>query len=122
MNAESDSNTPNVADMSAPARADRDALGKLLELYRPFLFLLAQRELGARLSVRCDAADVVQQTFAHASQGFASFKGTTEPEFSARIKAIHRNTLSEIIRTHVKSKKHKTLLTAHLKTFCKQVK
>jgi RNA polymerase sigma-70 factor, ECF subfamily len=93
-------NDLHVEDLIHAARSDREALGRLFERYRPFLLLMAQREIGPKLALRADASDVVQQTFAEAHQSFPRFAGATEPEFSAWIKQIHYHNLAEIIRKH----------------------
>lgn len=86
-------------------RADSRSLGRLFEHYRSYLLLLAQSQIGAKLAVRCGPADVVQQTFAEAHLAFSTFKGTTEPEFSAWIKRIHYHNLAEAVRKHVLAEK-----------------
>lgn len=83
------------------ARADSSALGRLLERYRPFLLAYARQRVGARLAVRSDASDIVQQTLFEAHQAFPMFQGASEPEFSAWIKRIHSHNLAEVIRKHV---------------------
>lgn len=83
------------------ARTSRERLGELLDRYRPFLLLEAQRRIGSRLAVREDASDVVQKTLTEALQAFAAFGGVTEPEFSAWIRRIHDHNLDEAVRKHV---------------------
>jgi DNA-directed RNA polymerase specialized sigma24 family protein len=87
------------------ARADGEALGRLFERYRPFLKLMAQREIGPKLAVRADASDAVQQTFAEAQQAFRNFAGSTEPEFSAWIQRIHYHNLGDLVQKHVLTEK-----------------
>jgi RNA polymerase sigma-70 factor (ECF subfamily) len=63
------------------ARAgDAQALGQLLEGYRNYLELLARLEVGRRLQGKLDPADLVQETFLGAYDGFGQFRGTTEEE------------------------------------------
>ncbi len=51
------------------ARAgDEAALGRLLELYRNYLRLVARALIGQALRVRLDASDLVQETFLKASR------------------------------------------------------
>jgi RNA polymerase sigma-70 factor, ECF subfamily len=80
------------------ARRDRSALGHLLEHYRGFLKIVAERTLDSRLAARCDASDVVQQTLARAFESFDRFRGATEPELSAWIKRIHERQLADVAR------------------------
>lgn len=42
---------------------DTDALGALLDEFRPYLKLLAQRAMDGQLAGRIDSSDVVQQTY-----------------------------------------------------------
>ena len=74
------------------------ALGDLLERYRPFLRLIANRSISAALARRQDASDVVQQTQLEAVRGFTKFRGDTEPEFSAWIKQILRHNVYNVVR------------------------
>jgi RNA polymerase sigma-70 factor, ECF subfamily len=92
-------------DLIGLARGDNRVLGQLFDRYRSFLLLMAQSRIGTRLAVRCDPEDVVQQTFTEAHQAFSGFKGSTEPEFSAWIKRIHRHNVDEAIRKHVLAEK-----------------
>jgi RNA polymerase sigma-70 factor (ECF subfamily) len=48
--------------------------------------------------VRYEAADIVQQTLAEAHRGYPAFRGTTEPEFLAWIKQIHRHNVTDLLR------------------------
>lgn len=87
------------------ARASREHLGQLLERYRPYLLLEAQRRIGPQLAVREDAWDIVQKTLTEALQAFAAFQGLTEPEFSAWIRRIHGRNLDQAVRQHVRAGK-----------------
>lgn len=90
-----------IASWISRARDDRAYLGELLERYRPYLRVIAESLLNARLAVRCDAADVVQQTLAKAVEGFDAFRGTTEPEFSAWLARIHSNQIRDVARRNL---------------------
>ena len=64
----------------AQARAgDAPALGRLLELYRNYLRLVARAMIGQALRVRLDASDLVQETFLKAHREFRQFLGSSEP-------------------------------------------
>ena len=77
---------------------DRAALGHLLELYRAYLDLLARLQIGRRLQGKVDAADLVQDTFLHAAQGFGRFRGTTEEELAGWLRHILAARLSDLLR------------------------
>jgi RNA polymerase sigma-70 factor, ECF subfamily len=98
---------PSIEALIRMARTDRDLQGPLFERYRSFLLLTAKAEIGPKLAVRCDASDVVQQTMTEAFQAYKSFKGTTEPEFSAWIKCIHRRNIADLIRTRGSPESHR---------------
>src|SRR5437660_6179338 len=50
---------------------DTHVLGKLLELYRNYLELLARLQIGRRLQGKVDPSDLVQETFLEAYAAFA---------------------------------------------------
>ena len=94
-----DSNT-GIDAMIRLARNDgREALGRLLENYRAYLRILAQRGIGLPLARRIDASDIVQQTFLEAQRDFAHFLGITEPELVAWLTRILEHNLAEMIRS-----------------------
>jgi RNA polymerase sigma-70 factor, ECF subfamily len=89
----------------ARARQNCDeALGQLLELYRNYLSLLAQVQIGRRLQGKVDAADAVQETFLEAHRNFAIFRGTTEAEFIVWLRKILAARLSNLVRRYLGTK------------------
>jgi RNA polymerase sigma-70 factor (ECF subfamily) len=83
------------------ARAgDSAALGRLLELYRNYLRLMARSLIGQALRVRHDASDLVQETFLKAHREFAQFLGNTEPELVSWLRTILVNTLANQVKHH----------------------
>ena len=88
-----------VSDLLEKIRSgDRSALGELLHLYRPYLRIVAERNLGPRVGVRVDASDIVQQTWMEAAKAVNKFAGKTEPEFSAWVAAILNRNLQNVVR------------------------
>ena len=74
------------------------ALGRLLELYRNYLELLARSQLGPRLQVRVSPSDLVQETLAKACERFAQFAGETESELLAWLRRIFTRQLLDQAR------------------------
>lgn len=79
---------------------DVDALGHLLDLYRNYLRLLARSLIGRDMRGRLDQSDVVQETFLHAHQGFAEFRGNSEAELLAWLRTILARDLAHLLRLH----------------------
>jgi RNA polymerase sigma-70 factor (ECF subfamily) len=83
------------------ARAgDRAARGRLLELYRNYLRLMARSLINQPLRLRLDASDLVQETFLKAHREFADFLGSTEPELVAWLRQIMVRSLADQIKRH----------------------
>src|SRR5271165_6970503 len=83
------------------ARAgDVPALGRLLELYRNYLRVVARAMIGQALRVRLDASDLVQETFLKAHREFRQFLGSSEPELTAWLRQILVHTLANQARHH----------------------
>jgi RNA polymerase sigma-70 factor, ECF subfamily len=74
------------------------ALGKLLELYRGYLYLLARLRLGRRLQGKADPADLVQETFLEAHQNWGRFRGTTEAQLLRWLRRILAAQAADLMR------------------------
>lgn len=81
-------------------RGDKVALGRLLEIHRDYLRLLARLEIGRRLQGKIDASDLVQEAFLQASRAFPEFRGRTEAELMAWLRAILASRLSKTLRRY----------------------
>jgi RNA polymerase sigma-70 factor (ECF subfamily) len=83
------------------ARAGDDiALGRLLELYRNYLRLVARSVIGRTLRLRLDPSDLVQETFLVAHREFPGFAGSEEPELAAWLRRILVRNLTDQVRHH----------------------
>ncbi len=71
-----------------------------LERYHNYLLLLARLQLDPRLRSKLDPADVVQQTLLKAHERTAQFRGGTEGERAAWLRAILANTLTDLARKY----------------------
>ena len=79
-----------------PEEAARAA--RPLEEYRDYLILLARSNLDPRLRGQIDPSDVVQQTLLKAHSKRSQFRGTTEAQWVAWLRAILANDLAEAAR------------------------
>jgi RNA polymerase sigma-70 factor (ECF subfamily) len=72
-----------------------------LAQYRQYLRNLARARLGRGLWAKIDPSDVVQEALLKAHRAFEQFRGTTERELAAWLKAILNNTLANAVRSCV---------------------
>ncbi len=69
-------------------QGDSGALGRLLEVYRRYVQIMASIHLDRSVRHRLSASDIVQETFVQALRNFDQFRGTTEPELLQWIRRI----------------------------------
>jgi RNA polymerase sigma-70 factor, ECF subfamily len=97
------------------ARAgDRESCGQLLESVRPYLTLLARSQLGQRLQVKAEPADVVQETFIEALRDFSSFRGETPASFLAWLRTVLARNLANLVRHYQGTQKRDIRLEQQL--------
>jgi RNA polymerase sigma-70 factor (ECF subfamily) len=97
------------------ARAEGGAaLGRLLELYRGYLALLARLQIGRRLQGKADSADLVQETFLEAHRHFARFEGGTEAEFVCWLRQILAGRLAKLVRHYLGTQRRDVRLEREL--------
>jgi RNA polymerase sigma-70 factor (ECF subfamily) len=90
---------PDLGQLLGNARAgDTRAQGRVLEVYRAYLTLLARLQIGRRLQGKVDPADVVQETFLEAHRDFGKFRGATEAEFVAWLRQVLARNLANTVR------------------------
>jgi RNA polymerase sigma-70 factor (ECF subfamily) len=91
----------DCVELLRQARAGADgALGRLLELYRNYLGLLARIQIGRRLQGKADPADMVQETFLEAHRHFDRFRGTSEGETVRWLRQILATRLAHLVRRY----------------------
>jgi RNA polymerase sigma-70 factor (ECF subfamily) len=69
-----------------------------LEQYREYLRLLARLQLDPRLRGQFDPSDIVQETLLKAHEHLAQFRGRTDDELRAWLRAILARTLIDSVR------------------------
>jgi RNA polymerase sigma-70 factor (ECF subfamily) len=75
-----------------------DALGRLLELYRNYLTLLARTQIQRNLQAKADASDLVQEAFVEAQRGFGNFEGESEGELMQWLRSILARRVARLVR------------------------
>ena len=86
--------------LTAARAGSSEALGRILEACRTYLFLVAERELDADLRAKGGASDLVQQTFLEAHVAFGQFHGGSEDEVLAWLRQLLRNNLIDFTRLY----------------------
>jgi RNA polymerase sigma-70 factor (ECF subfamily) len=94
-----DAASPEPDDLLARARAgDAEALGRLLDPFRPYLALLARLQVGRRLRGKVDPDDLVQEAFLKAHRHFPTFAGETEAELAGWLRQILARAAADLAR------------------------
>jgi len=81
------------------------AAGEILESFRAYLLLVANREIDPRLRGKVAPSDVVQNTFINAQEKLPGFRGTTKEELQAWLRRILLNNLADVRRRFVDAEK-----------------
>lgn len=84
--------------LSLARSGDGAALGRLLELFRNYLMLLARLQVDRRLQGKVDPADLVQETFLEAHRDFEQFRGVTEAELAGWLRRILATNFANLVR------------------------
>jgi RNA polymerase sigma-70 factor (ECF subfamily) len=106
---------PDPEQLLRDARtADGPALGRLLELYRNYLALLARLEIGRRLRGKVDESDLVQETFLEAHHHFGRFRGTTEAELVSWLRQILAGVVANLVRRYYGTRRRNVRLEREL--------
>jgi RNA polymerase sigma-70 factor, ECF subfamily len=91
-----------AAEIVAAHNGCQEALGSLLDRYRPYLLRAANAHLDAHLKVKGSGSDLVQETFLDAQRAFHRFHGTTASDLIAWLHGI----LSHKIATFTRRYRH----------------
>jgi RNA polymerase sigma-70 factor, ECF subfamily len=85
-------------DLDAARAGNGSALGRVLELCRPYLLAIANADLDSDLQAKAGASDLVQQSLMEAQQAFERFAGQSQDELLAWLKRILKNNLVDFFR------------------------
>jgi RNA polymerase sigma-70 factor (ECF subfamily) len=77
-----------------------EALGALLEQFRPYLLLIANEELDSDLRAKGGASDLVQESFLDAQRGFGNFQGASANELLAWLRRILLHNVADFTRRY----------------------
>jgi len=88
-----DAKNHNTDELLSAARTAAEgeraaAISALLDRYRGYLSVLAKVYIDQRVQAKLDDSDLVQETLLEAHRGFEQFRGSTEGEFIAWLRAI----------------------------------
>ncbi len=89
--------TPEAFDVPRGVSIGNEEVSELeraLEPYRDYLTLVARQAVGPELAAKFGASDLVQDTFLAAQQHARTFRGQTELEWRAWLKAVLLNCLA----------------------------
>lgn len=86
-----------------------ESLGRIMEWCRAYLLALANDELATDLQGKLGASDLVQETFLEAHRDFGRFRGGSEDDLRAWLRAIlHHNALNAGLRYRATGKRDVT--------------
>lgn len=95
-----------IAEVIESARGGNvQTLGRLLQLYRNYLSVLATTQLDRRLRRRMSTSDLVQETMLAAHRDFPQFRGGSEGELLAWLRQILSNRLSHAVEKNIHAQK-----------------
>jgi RNA polymerase sigma-70 factor (ECF subfamily) len=84
--------------LNAAQGGSREALGQLLQAYRPLLLMLAREEMAPGLRAKGGASDLVQETCIDAVKGLGDFAGHTPAEFRHWLEQMIRHNACDFNR------------------------
>jgi RNA polymerase sigma-70 factor, ECF subfamily len=84
---------------------ENDDRGRMLDRYRHYLLMIANRVIGPELQAKLDAADLVQDTFLEAQRHLGVLRGKTNAELRAWLRKILECRLANVRRTYLVTEK-----------------
>ncbi|MDB5391515.1 MAG: fliA 5 [Planctomycetaceae bacterium] len=77
-----------IVSLIVLAKTNRQAMGSLMELVRPYLLEISNSELAPDLKAKVAASDLVQDSLLEVMRDFPRFGGTTAAEFRAWARTV----------------------------------
>jgi RNA polymerase sigma-70 factor (ECF subfamily) len=97
---------PSAEQLLAAARQGKhECLGRLLELYRNYLYVLARTQIDLHLQAQVSPSDLVQEAFLDAHRDFHQFRGGTEAELLGWLRRILVHNLARLVERQVLAQK-----------------
>lgn len=87
-----------LAALEAARLGDAQALGRLLDSFRPYIRVIVHAFRDRRLQARLDDSDLIQDALLEAQRSFAAFNGTTIEELTAWLHRIVVRTTGRTLR------------------------
>ena len=91
--------------LEAARAGESEVLGGLLEDHRNYLNTLAETQMSSRLQRRVSPADIVQEVMLSAHRDLHDFKGSSQNEFAAWLRAIAVNCIRRAVDRHIHAQK-----------------
>src|SRR5262249_36006913 len=76
------------AALAQARRGDSQALGELLESFRPYVRVIVHALRDQRLRARVDDSDLIQDAFLEAQRSFGDFRGHSVAELAVWLRCI----------------------------------
>jgi len=89
--------------LEAARGGSADALGRILDGCRPYLWVIARDEIGVPLQAKVGGSDLVQESLLAAYRDFGRFKGSTPDELQAWLRGILRHIISHQRRKYLET-------------------
>jgi RNA polymerase sigma-70 factor (ECF subfamily) len=86
--------------ISHAQRGAGEARGRLLEMYRSYIGILARLQIDRRLRGRVAPSDLVQDTVIEAERNFAGFRGRSEGELIVWLRSVLSTQVARLYRHH----------------------
>jgi RNA polymerase sigma-70 factor (ECF subfamily) len=112
MNADADQDPEQLLQLARSGSSP--AQGRLLELYRNYLIILARLQIGKRLQGKLDPSDLVQETFLEAHRDFGQFHGSSEAELVNWLRQILARNLANLVRHYYGTRRRDVRLEREL--------